>query len=371
MNERSDKNPITDIKYEEILGLGKRSIRKSYYPELKRRIEELEKIRAILDHSSFAIFIVDVPSGRIIYSNAYVAEKLRYDEKSLKRMTIYDFFGEGKREWITKFLEALPERCEPFVSEIKSADGEPIPCEIAFSTVSTESERFAILIVHDIRDRIRVEEALKATENLLVNIIEQSPESMMITDSSGTVIRLNRTCRKMFGINRDDQLVGRYNILADPQIEQQGFSEDIQKVFSEWKIARFTIEYELSRICDAQSNEINKRILTFVIFPVSDEKGNITNAVIAHIDETEKIAEENLKKRAYQQIEKNMEQFAVVLDEIRNPLSVIIGLLESSGNEEITSKVLSQAGRIEKILDRLEKEWVATEEMRKFIEKTL
>lgn len=371
MNEHSDKIPIDDIKYEEILGLGKRSIRKSYYPDQKRRIEELEKIRAILDHSSFAIFIVEVPSGRILYSNAYVAEKLRYDEESVNRMTIHEIFGEGMREWITKFLEALPERCEPFVSEIKSVDGKTIPCEIAFSITTTESERFAILIVHDIRDRIRVEEALKATENLLINIIEQSPESMMITDSSGTVIRLNRTCRKMFRINRDDQLVGRYNILADPQIEQQGFAEDVQKVFSEGKIARFTIEYDLSRICDVQSDEINNRILTFVIFPVSDEKGNVINVVVAHIDETERIREENLRKKAYQQIEKNIEQFATVLDEIRNPLSVIIGLLESSGNEEITSKVLSQAGRIEKILDRLEKEWVATEEMRKFIEKTL
>lgn len=150
----------------------------------------------------------------------------------------------------------------------------------------------------------------------------------MITDSSGTVIRLNRTCKKMFRIDRDDQLVGRYNILADPQIKQHGFDRALQEVFSERKIARFTIEYDPSRIGDAQSDQINNRILTFVIFPVSDRRGNVINAVVAIIDETEKIKEKEMRKKACDQLEKNTGQFATVLDEIRNPLSVIIGLLE-------------------------------------------
>ncbi|MGB9882569.1 MAG: PAS domain S-box protein [Methanomassiliicoccales archaeon] len=362
---------MDDSEYKEILGLGRHSVRKSYYPELRRRIEELEKIKTILDHSSFAIFIVEVPSGKILYSNAYVANELKYDERSLSRMRIHEIFGEHMQEFITRSLDAHPGRCEPFVSEIKSADGKTIPCEVVFFTSTTDNERFAVLIIHDIRDMVGVERALRSTENLLANIIEQSPVSVMITDSSGTAIRLNRKCKEMFGVNCDDQLVGRYNILADPQIHRQGFAGEIQKVFTEGKSTRFTIEYDTSGFSDMGASGQSSRILTFVISPVSNEGGKFVNAIIIHIDETERMREENLRKKAFQQIEENIEQFATVLDEMRNPLSVIIGLLESSGNEEITSKVLSQVERIEKMLNRLEKEWIATEEMKRIIKRTI
>ena len=42
---------------ERLIGLGERSHRKSYYPELQRRLEDLERFKAFLDHSNDAIFV--------------------------------------------------------------------------------------------------------------------------------------------------------------------------------------------------------------------------------------------------------------------------------------------------------------------------
>lgn len=104
-------------------------------------------MRAIFDHSNFAIFIVEIPSGRILYSNAYVTEKLKYGKEPLGGMTIYEIFGEGVREDITKTLEALPGKRGLFISEVRSADDEKIPCEVAFTTATIENDSFVIFII--------------------------------------------------------------------------------------------------------------------------------------------------------------------------------------------------------------------------------
>ena len=44
------------------------------------------------------------------------------------------------------------------------------------------------------------------------------------------------------------------------------------------------------------------------------------------IDITDKKQNETVKRKALEQIEKNIEQFAILGDHIRNPLAVIVGL---------------------------------------------
>ncbi|HEX3013132.1 MAG TPA: histidine kinase, partial [Methanobacterium sp.] len=48
---------------EKIIGLGERSVHKSYYPELQQQIAELKRFRELLDQSNDAIFLLEMPSG--------------------------------------------------------------------------------------------------------------------------------------------------------------------------------------------------------------------------------------------------------------------------------------------------------------------
>ena len=55
-------------------------------------------------------------------------------------------------------------------------------------------------------------------------------------------------------------------------------------------------------------------------------------------DITERKEIERLKRDAFRQIEKNMEQFAILNDHIRNPLQAIVGLsLLNASDEEVTA----------------------------------
>ncbi len=59
---------------DQIIGLGERSFRKSYYPELRRNLAQLERFRALLDFAGEMVLLVTLPDGAIIDANAAVAD---------------------------------------------------------------------------------------------------------------------------------------------------------------------------------------------------------------------------------------------------------------------------------------------------------
>ena len=78
---------------------------------------------------------------------------------------------------------------------------------------------------------------------------------------------------------------------------------------------------------------------------------------------------EKQKVEALVQIERNLEQLASLNDEIRNPLTIIVGLLEL---EEITAtgeKILDAVHTINDLVTRLDQGWVESEKVRSFLKK--
>ena len=72
------------------------------------------------------------------------------------------------------------------------------------------------------------------------------------------------------------------------------------------------------------------------------------------------------KREAYEQIEKNIEQFAILGDHIRNPLAVIVGLADLSEGTA-AEKIMEQAKMIDGIIDQLDRGWIESEKVREFL----
>lgn len=87
-------------------------------------------------------------------------------------------------------------------------------------------------------------------------------------------------------------------------------------------------------------------------------------------DVTERREIEKVKRDAFQQIEKNMEQFAILNDHVRNPLQVIVGLaLLNAEDDGTTDKILGQAQVINEIVDQLDQGWIESEKIRDWLRK--
>ena len=69
MKKRSEAPEDWDALREKIIGLGERSVRKSYYPELQHQYAELRRFRQLLDQSSELILFFDVVRLYIVDAN--------------------------------------------------------------------------------------------------------------------------------------------------------------------------------------------------------------------------------------------------------------------------------------------------------------
>jgi PAS domain S-box-containing protein len=147
----------------------------------------------------------------------------------------------------------------------------------------------------DITERKRIEEALASSEQFLGNVIEQSPVSQWISDSEGTLMKMNQACRELFGIT-DEEAVGKYNLLKDNLIEAQGFMALVGDVFEKGESARFTIDYDVRRVEHIEVKGATHRILDVVVSPIKDIHGKITNALVEHMDITERMRAEEMMR---------------------------------------------------------------------------
>jgi len=78
------------------------------------------------------------------------------------------------------------------------------------------------------------------------------------------------------------------------------------------------------------------------------------------------------RERLLEQIRKNIEQFAILVDHIRNPLAAAQGFVELYvDDEDAVKKIKEQFGRIVDLVEQLEKGWVESEKIREYLRKTL
>ena len=122
---------------------------------------------------------------------------------------------------------------------------------------------------------------------LIDSIINQSPNPMWISDSAGTLIRINKACTDLLKIS-EKEVVGIYNILSDNIVREQGLMPLVQGVFEKGETARFEIRYDSADLESLHLQDHAYVILDVTVFPIKDEHQNVTNAVIQHIDITKR-----------------------------------------------------------------------------------
>jgi PAS domain S-box-containing protein len=80
-------------------------------------------------------------------------------------------------------------------------------------------------------------------------------------------------------------------------------------------------------------------------------------------DITERKERQKKEAKAFRQIEKNMEQFAILNDRIRNPLQVILGLA-ALYDEEVGGRIAAEVRKIDALVNSLDRGWLQSEKIR-------
>ena len=198
-------------------------------------------------------------------------------------------------------------------------------------------------------------------EKLFESVFSNNPNAMWLSDNEGTLIRINKACENLVRVSAEET-VGKYNVLQDKMVEEQGKMHLVRQVFDENKTVSFELYYDSSRNNFDWGNQVIIN-LDVTISPVLDGQGNLIHALIMHKDLTQQkafeeklIDEQQEKLRLAQRVieEKVKAEQALEMDrlkssfmstathEIRTPLTSIIGyidLIENSPKWEIPQEI--------------------------------
>jgi PAS domain S-box-containing protein len=178
-SKAADPGPGQAEEREKLIGLGKRSISKSYYPELKSRLDELEHFRALLDRVNDAIFVVDADTGIILDISGAADSLLGCGRDQLRGLSFKEILPPHIRRHADNLFhnETKTVRLETeFVCPVCQGNP-PLPVDLTLSLVSFQDKHQAIIVARDISERKRSEQALKRShEQLEIRVRERTKE---------------------------------------------------------------------------------------------------------------------------------------------------------------------------------------------------
>jgi PAS domain S-box-containing protein len=354
MKRRSEPHDREALR-ERIIGLGERSVHKSYYPELQARMDDLERFRALLDQSHDAIFLIDAVSGIVVDASRSAWEQSGFTKSAVFGAYFLDLIAPGDRSHIYSLVDSSEsgkkEAAGPVITSLLRSTGNPIPVEITLKLVRFGGKLYAVAVARDITERQKAERELRIKESA----IESSTDGILILDLEGRVIYANRAAEEIFRCASPGALTGR----------------DLQGLVKNSDGARSimgTLAAGPSLHAEFQGQTVDGLGFDLQISgsQVKDEKDRLLCLMLICRDISDQKAVEEMKRRAYEQLERNIEQFAVLGDHIRNPLQGIVGLAGMM-DDPAAGAILRLSYQIDEIITRLDRGWVDSENVRQFL----
>jgi PAS domain S-box-containing protein len=250
MKKRSEPDDRWERLRADVIGLGERSFRKSYYPELQNRIEQLERFRSILDKTSDAIFIFTLPEGLITDVNESACRMLRADKNELLSSQIYDLIDINgtalcaSAPWNTSESGAthriIPGRIR------RNADA-PIPVEASVSSIVFDRQTYGLIVAREISERKRLEDSLSKSEEKYRTIIETTKTGFVIVNGDGMVLDANDEYVRLTGHSALQEILGRNVIEWTAEYDRERNIEAVRRCLNDGYIFGFEVDYIDSR----------------------------------------------------------------------------------------------------------------------------
>lgn len=143
---------------------------------------------------------------------------------------------------------------------------------------------------------------------LLEEVFEQSPYAIWISDQDGILLKANSTLREILNVT-NEQIVGKYNVLKDKNLIEQGVMAKVKAVYKDQVSTRFTIKWSGSATRDESFIESPEIWIDVSMTPIQDNKGDLKNVVCQWVDITE-------RKQLIDQLEAGHERLETVLNSV-------------------------------------------------------
>ncbi len=314
--------------------------------------ESEEKYRNLIDSNPDPILIYQ--NNRIILVNPAFTQLLGYNqedhsgESSFLKMIEEKYHG-GVLKRIKARLAGKP-HSQIYRIDMISKEGEIIPCETASSLIQHQGQPSYMVTFRDIRDRIKVMDDLKNSEEFNQAIIKHSPMGVSVRSNTGKLLSANDAWIKIWGHTEEEMI--DFTTRERAELKFDYCDEYLGRWIS--TLERVYKEGGYLHVPDVKVSNPKGREGLWVsqhFYAIKNASGEVDRVVILTEDITErKIAEDKIRAINMDKLEQAKRIAGTFAHEIRNalfPASASLNRLKllsgSSSNSEDLKKYSSIA----------------------------
>ncbi len=187
--------------------------------ELRRAIEQLQeeliqrtlaekRFEDVIELAPDAMFVLD-QSGKILLINAMAERLFGYPREELIGMNIAANlipvrYRERQRIYFQRFLEDPSINQSSFGVDLYAMrkDGSEFPMEVDLSRLDATSGFWVAINIRDISERMRIETALRESEQTYRALFENAGDAIFLTDLEGDILQVNQKSAELLGFTR-------------------------------------------------------------------------------------------------------------------------------------------------------------------------
>jgi len=179
------------------------------YDELKQTSEM--QYRLIFEGVQDAILVL-ASDGMILDCNSRSNEMFGLDKEALPGKNLTSLVSPEYSDIVMEELRAKDLTDSPYEALGVRSNGEQFPVEITARHQTLNDIYVILVVVRDISERKRGEEALRESEASFRNLAEKSP-SMIFINKDGRIVYANEACVEIMGYSREDFYHEDFNFL--------------------------------------------------------------------------------------------------------------------------------------------------------------
>ncbi len=276
-----------------------------------------EMFRAIVEGDPDAVFVQT--DGLFAYLNKRALELFGAESQvDLLGKPILDCIHPGFLKTVKERirLSSIQRKAVPAAEEIfLRMDGSPVDVEVSAVPITFKGQNGSLVFAHDITNRKQADQE----RLLLTTAIEQSAESVLITDTEGTILYINSAFEQINGYSRQEAVGKKARILIERNEKDTAVYEDLQMTLDRGEVwrGRLTNQKKDKTLYEAE----------VTISPIKDKYGRIINYVGVSRD----VTKEALLQKQFIQAQK-MEAVGTlaggIAHDFNNLLQVVLGYSE-------------------------------------------
>jgi PAS domain S-box-containing protein len=263
--------------------------------------------REILDAVQDAIFIHDVPSGRIVDVNAAAGRLWRMPLDEIRNQGVEQlsaFPPDTTREFVRRIIkQAFELGGRLFEWHARRKDGSTFWVEISLRAAEIGGKRCVIAVVRDVTDRRGADEALRASRrelaeanNMLQLVLDTIPVRVFWKARDLTYLGCNRLFAQDAGLNSPDEIVGRDDLSLAWRREAPLYRRDDREVM---ETEQPRINYE-----EPQTTADGNRVwLRTSKLPLRDAEGRAIGVLGVYEDITQRRLEQDALRRSEENLD--------------------------------------------------------------------